>query len=245
MLGELSFMNEYSLEKSVMTSGQKSRFKPFSTPEGRILLCGLVLSIAYVVSMVVGYFVSPEDFQVIIGMTATSVLFGWAAGMSFGYALGYGHAVVFTINFAVEVIMVLIIYPLFVFSWRHLLVIKALDNFMKRIESAAEIHQEKIRRYGIPSLFLFVFIPFWLTGPVIGCVIGFFLGLKPWVTISVVLSGTTLACIAWAVFLKELNERVADLNPFAPVIILFAIIIFAILGYLLESRHHQNSNDKS
>jgi uncharacterized membrane protein len=211
-------------------------FKPFSTPEGRILLCGLVLSAGYVVALTIGYFIAPADTEVLIGMTATSVLFGRTAGMSFGFALDYGLISVIPVNTIVEVLLVLIIYPLFVFSWQRLLVIEALDRFMRRIQSAAERHQEKIRRYGIPSLFIFVFIPFWLTGPVVGSVIGYFLGMRPWVNMSVVLSATTLACIAWALFLKALTEWASDFNPLAPLLILLTVVLLAGLGYVLEKK---------
>jgi len=218
----------------------KSRFKPFSTAEGRVLFCGLALLTAYLIFLAVAYFISPAGSQVLIGMTATSILFGRTAGMSFGFALDYGLAAVIAVNLIVEILLVLIIYPLFVFSWRKLLVFEVLVKFMLRVEAAADRHQEKLRRYGVPSLFLFVFLPFWLTGPLVGAVIGFFLGLRPWVNMAVVLSATTLACIAWGVFLRALHEWASGFNPFAPVIILFAFVVFAVLGYLWQSRRHRH-----
>ncbi len=112
---------------------------------------------------------------------------------------------------------------------------------MHRIEEAAETNEAKIHRYGIPGLLLFVCIPFWMTGPVVGSVIGFFLGLRPWVNMFVVLFGTTIASLGWAIFLKELHDRVADFSPFAPMILVLIIIAIVIVGYLLESRKlHKN-----
>ena len=111
---------------------------------------------------------------------------------------------------------------------------------MRRVKNAADINKEKIRRYGIPSLFLFVLFPFWMTGPVIGCVIGFFLGLRPWTNMGIVLSATALACLGWAILLKRLHEHVADFSPFAPLILLIVIIAIAVAGYILESRREHN-----
>jgi len=221
-----------------MTEGD--RVRAFSSPEGRILLSGLVCSLIYGIFLVISYFISPQNFQVFIGMTATNILFGRAAGMSFGYALGFGHLIVLPVNLAIETILVLLVYPLFVFSWQHLLVIRSLERFMRRVKYAAEINKEKIRRYGIPSLFLFVLFPFWMTGPVIGCVIGFFLELKPWTNMGIVLTATALACLGWAILLKRLHEHVADFSPFAPLILLIVIIAIAVAGYILESRRQHN-----
>ncbi len=169
-------MNNKSTGEPLVKMAAGDRARAFSTPEGCILLSGLVFSLIYAIFLVISYFISPRNFQVFIGMTATNILFGRAAGMSFGYAPGFGHLIVLPVNLAIETILVLLVYPLFVFSWQHLLVIRSLVKFMRRVEKAAEINKEKIRRYGIPSLFLFVLFPFWMTGPVIGCVIGFFWG---------------------------------------------------------------------
>jgi uncharacterized membrane protein len=216
--------------------------RPFDSPEGRIFLSGLVLAVLYVAWLGLSLLFTPEHFHAYVGMTATHILFGRAAGMSFGYALHYGHAIVVPVNVAIETILVLIFYPLFVFSVRRLLVFGALKNVIERMHRAAEMNQDKIRRYGIPGLFVFVFIPFWMTGPLVGSIIGFLLGLKPWVNLTVVLSGTYLACIAWAFILHELHARVAEFSPFAPMILVAIIIAIVIVGQLLErTRNDRNS----
>ena len=232
------------MEEHATTTEIKGRFRPFQTTEGRILIFGLILLLLYAICLAASYFISPNTFQVYVGITATHILFGRAAGMSFGYSLGFGHLIVLPINLAIEMIMVMIIYPLFVLAWRNLLVFKALDNFMHRIEEVAETNEAKIHRYGIPGLLLFVCIPFWMTGPVIGSVIGFFLGLRPWVNMFVVLSGTTVASLGWAIFLKELHDRVADFNPFAPMILVLIIIAIVVAGYLLEKQKLRKNNQK-
>jgi len=232
------------VEKIASTTEIKGRFRPFDTTEGRILIFGLILLLLYAIYLVASYFISPNTFQVYVGMTATHILFGRAAGMSFGYSLDFGHLIVIPINLAIEIIMVMLIYPLFVLAWRNLLVFKVLNNFMRKIEEAAEANEAKIQRYGIPGLLLFVCIPFWMTGPVIGSVIGFFLGLRPWVNMFVVLFGTTIASLGWAFLLKELHDQVADISPFAPMILVLIIITIVVAGYLLEMYKLRKNNHK-
>ncbi|MHC4584386.1 MAG: hypothetical protein ACYS3N_07625 [Planctomycetota bacterium] len=85
---------------------------------------------------------SPEESQILFGMTATDILFGRATAMIFGYNHELGHATIILICIIVETIMVLLFYPLFVFSWQHLLVIKWLKNTFDRIHIAAEAHKD-------------------------------------------------------------------------------------------------------
>jgi len=206
----------------------------FSTAEGRILISGLILGLLYVAALGCSLLISQKTFQVLTAMTATHVLFGRAAAMSFGYTMDLGHATVVPVNLVIETIMVLLFYPLFVLSWRRLLVIQGFKNMMERISVAASTHQKIVRRYGILGLLVFVWFPFWMTGPLVGGAVGFLLGLPAWLTLVVVLSGTYLAIGSWAVILLELHERVARFSPYGSVILLGIVVLIAVIAYLLH-----------
>jgi len=162
--------------------------------------------------------------------------------MAFGYTLGMGHSTVILICIIIETILVLIFYPLFVFSWRHLLVIKGLKKIFERTQRAAETHKEKVRRYGVIGLFLFVWFPFWMTGPVVGSVIGFLLGLKVWLNITVVLAGTCAAIVGWAFFLRQLHDQVASHSSYAAMVLMILLIIVVIIGHLLHRTLRNNKH---
>jgi len=210
--------------------------------EGRILLLGVTLALAYTLWLGTRLLYAPEASQVLTGLTATALVFGRAAGLAFGYAMGLAHRTVIPIAMVIETVIVLLFYPLFVFSWRHLLVIKWLRNIFDRIRDAAEIHKAKIQRYGLIGLFAFVWFPFWMTGPVVGCVIGFLLGLKPWLNMAVVLAGTYMAIVAWALFLRQLHEKVASYSSYGPMVLLAILITVIVAGHVLQ--HTLNGNRK-
>jgi uncharacterized membrane protein len=219
-----------------------------TSPEGRVLILGVAVAFLYTLWLVFKFINSPEEAQVLIGMTATDILFGRAAAMAFGYSLFLGNALVITVCIIVESILVLLFYPLFVFSWHHLLVIKWLRNTFDRIHKAAETHKGKIQRYGIIGLFVFVWFPFWMTGPVVGCVIGFLLGLKARFNIPVVLAGTYVAILGWAFFLRRFHEHVAAYSSYAGMVIFAILIVVILFGNLLhrtlqeKKKHYSNKH---
>jgi uncharacterized membrane protein len=213
-----------------------------TSPEGRILLIGVTLAFIYTLWLVIKLINSPEESQILMGMTATNIMFGRATAMVFGYSQELGHATVIPVCIIVETILVLLFYPLFVFSWRHLLVIKWLKNTFERVHKAAETHKEKVQRYGIIGLFVFVWLPFWMTGPVVGCVIGFLLGLRARLNISVVLAGTSVAIFGWAFFMRKLHDRVASYSSYAAIIILALLIVIIVIGKLLHRKLQENKN---
>ena len=221
------------IEPSAKWQEVRARRALLTTTEGHILLTGLALAFLYFGWLGWVSLSSLRDSQVLLALTATHTFFGRAAGIAFGYASGFGHAIVIPANLAIETIILMLFYPLFVFTWRHLFVSKGFKSFMERVQEAAEANQAAIRRYGIPGLFLFVFIPFWMTGPLVGCVIGFLLGLRPWVNMSVVLSGTYVANIVWAMLLKQLNERLAAYGSLAPMVLVGAIIVIVVVSNII------------
>ena len=85
-------MNEPPGESVQQAEPAKSSL--LSSAEGRLLLAGVGIAFAYTLWLVVMTVMYPELSQVLIGMTATAVLFGRAAGMAFGYSVGCGHGAV-------------------------------------------------------------------------------------------------------------------------------------------------------
>lgn len=205
-----------------------------TSSEGRIFLVGVALASAYVLWLGVKLLLFPDEFQVLVAMTAMDILFGRASAMAFGYSLYLGHGLVIPVCILVETILVLIVYPLFVFSWRHLLVIKGLKRVFERLQKSAEANKDKVRKYGVIGLFAFVWFPFWMTGPVVGCIIGFLLGLRAWINITVVLAGTYLAILAWAFFLRLFHDSVAAYSSQVAMVLMILLIVIIVVGTLLH-----------
>jgi len=211
----------------------------FKTTEGRILLLGIAIALVGLIVMVLVAIWSPHNSHMIGAMTFFNIIFGRAVSMSIGYAGGYDHTLVIPVNMWVETVLVLLFYPIFVFSMRKLVVFPSLKRFIERTRATAEHHHDKVRRYGIAGLFIFVWFPFWMTGPVVGSAIGYLLGFPAWLTMSVVLAGTYIAMGGWAYLMFGLQSRAAVFAPWAPALIVVLLILLVLAGYWLN-RHGKN-----
>lgn len=213
----------------------------FANTEGRMLGLGLALTGLGLLAFGIGWHLYPEGILPYAIMTGLNLIIGREAGMSFGYANGFGHAQVVPLNILIETIQVLVIYPLFVQSTRHLVKLPILERFITRIHRAAESGGGVVRRFGMAGLFVFVFVPFWMTGPVVGAIIGFLIGLRPWVNLAVVLVSTYIAIGIWALLLNELNVWASTVNQFAPYVLFAAIVVIAAAMKWLGGRHRERS----
>lgn len=235
---------EQQVEKPDTQKENHLRATLVTSPEGRILLGGVAVALAFSLWLGIKALFSPWDAQILIGVTAVAALFGRAAGLAFGYSAGAGHGTVIVVCMIVETIFVLIFYPLFVFSWRRLVVFKRLGKSLEQIREAAERHRGTIQKYGLIGLFAFVWFPFWMTGPVVGSAIGFMMGLRARLTLPIVLAGTYVAIFTWAVFMRYFHARAAAYSAYAPMILVAVLILIVVAANWLQRTAQNNRNKR-
>lgn len=204
------------------------------TTEGRILLVGLFLALLALAAFAACWVWYPDRTLIYGAMAGLNLTIGRAAGMSFGYASGLDHAQVVPLNMVIETIQVLVVYPLFALTWTHLIDTPRWTATIERMHQSAEAHRGAIQRFGILGLFVFVFTPFWMTGPVVGAVIGFLIGLRARTNLTVVLSATYVAIGIWALLLNELSRWASAYNHYAPYALVLALILLALAGRLMR-----------
>lgn len=210
--------------------------KFISTKEGQIFTFGVLSFLAYLGLIISTYLFSVEDANNLIVITVTNFLFGRAAGISYGYSAGFDDLVIIVVNIVIELITVLLIYPLFVYSWNRSSKIRGLENFFTKVKEMRIKYSDFFEKYGKYGLFIFVWFPFWMTGPVVGSIIGFLIGIRHLHTMLIVMTGTSIAIVVWTYFLKELIALLSQLSAYAPYILLGIFITIAVLLKLMKSR---------
>ncbi|MBW1913119.1 MAG: small multi-drug export protein, partial [Deltaproteobacteria bacterium] len=92
----------------------------------------------------------------------------------------------------------MIAYGIVVLVMRNIIQPKLFDSAVRQAELAAQGQKTKIKKYGSIGLFLFVMFPFFMTGPVIGAIIGYLLNYKAINTFLIVFSGTLTSIMIYA-----------------------------------------------
>jgi uncharacterized membrane protein len=189
---------------------------------------GLSLTALALAAFAASWVLFPDQALVYGAIAGLNLTIGRAAGMSFGYASGLGHAQVMPLNMVIETIQVLVVYPLFALTWTHLIDTPRWTAAIERMHQSAEAHRGAIQHYGILGLFVFVFTPFWMTGPVVGAIIGFLIGLRARTNLTVVLTATYVAIGVWALLLNELSRWAAAYDHYAPYALVLALVLLAL-----------------
>ncbi len=212
--------------------------------EGQLLLLGLLLLGCFLIFLVLCTLFFPHYLQQLLSITATNVIFGRMAGLSIGVASQMDTTFLVGLNFFIESVMVLILYPLFVLSWKKLDLVSyaPLRRFLAKSKKNAHTYEPLIKRYGVIGLILFVLTPFAMTGPVVGSFVGFLIGFKHKVTLFVVLFSTFIAIIIWIYLIKNFEKELIAYND-----ILITGLLIAALGMLLWyyiKKYRKNDTDQ-
>ncbi|WP_373028910.1 small multi-drug export protein [Sulfurovum sp.] len=203
--------------------------------EGQILLLGLMLLGGYFILVLLCALFYPDYLQQLLSITVTNVIFGRMAGLSIGVASQMDSTFLVAFNLFIESIMVLILYPLFVLSWKKLDFVsyKPLNHYLERSKKNAHKYEPLIRRYGIIGLILFVLTPFAMTGPVVGSFVGFLIGFRHRLTLCIVILSTFIAIILWIYLIKNFEETLVAYSDRLMIGVFIAIAVL-FLWYLIK-----------
>jgi len=208
-------------------------------PEWEILVLGVLMSLFYVFFLRVVNNLSGSLFDKFLLTTVAFFLSGRAGGILEGLRNGLPPWLVIGLVMYLETVIVLTVFPLFVLTFEELIAFRPFLRAAARARRAASTHHDKMVRYGVPGLFLFVWFPFWMTGPLMGAIIGYFMRLRHSVNLTAVLLGTYAAILCWGWVLRPLYERLKRLDPVAPLVVIGALIALGVLGYARGVLHRR------
>ena len=156
-------------------------------------------------------FISSFGLQVAlnyISMVFTNVTVSRVVSISLGHGLSLSYDEIIIVNFMTESILVLLVYSIFLYTLKKVDFFQPITQRIHHLQSIALRHKDSVNKYGLVGLFFFVFIPFWMTGPIVGVIIGHLMNINPLKNITVVLLGTLFAITIWSISLQNIMQAI-------------------------------------
>jgi len=204
----------------------------FRSQEVDILFAGLFCILTLLVwFLCLQYADGPKARRMLVVVT-THVSAGRAAGVATAAAHNhFSQLETIVLGSLIEGAVVCLFFAAFCLSCKKLIRLPWLDSAIRNVQVSAREQRHRLLGWGIPGLIAFVWFPFLMTGPVVGSVIGYLLGMRPWMVVSVVMFGTVSAIVSWTFLMHMLNGWMQSVNPLVPTV--FVVII---LGIVLTTR---------
>ena len=206
----------------------------FDLAEVKILLIGLILSFLTCLYLLYLLFTNFGLYKILSSTAIVHIMGGRALGIA--ACLSADISLFYTIlyNFFLEIVIVLIAYGMVVLIMRNIIQPKLFRSAAKQAELAARDQKTNIKKYGAIGLFLFVMLPFFMTGPVIGSIIGYLLNYKAINNFLIVFSGTLSSILIYALIGNNLIKHITQyvqidlVKKWAAVIVGILIVLFLI-----------------
>jgi len=172
------------------------------------------------------------------------LLAGRAISIAQGTQVGLPKWLIVLVATYADMTVMLIVFPLFVYSYEHLLEGHFFQRRMKPMLESAESGMDRFGRYKIAGVFFFVWMPFWMTGIIIGAILGYLLGLRTWVTIITVVLGALAAVSSWLYAYDKLFQWLSRIHQEIPLIFTLTLIIGLLLFRYLRRRRIMHRGNK-
>lgn len=169
----------------------------FDLIEVKILFLGLLLAVVAGLALAVLLFTNPGLFRVLSSTAIVHVMGGRALGVAKCLSADISPFYTVLYNFFLEVVIVLIAYGVVVLIMRNVIQPKLLHSTVRQAELTAQKQKTNIKRYGAIGLFFFVMFPFFMTGPVIGAIIGYLLNYRAINNFLIVFGGTLCSIVVY------------------------------------------------
>ena len=206
----------------------------FDLIEVKILLLGLLLAFLTGIYFLYLLFADPDLYKVLTSTAVVHTMGGRALGIAACLAADISLFWTILYNFYLEVVIVLVAYGVVVLVMRNIIQPKLFRSAVRQAELTAQQQKTKIKKYGAIGLFFFVMFPFFMTGPVIGAIIGYLLNYKAINNFLIVFSGTLTSILIYTLVgnnvINYMNQfiNVEIVKKWGSIIVGVLILVFLI-----------------
>ena len=188
----------------------------------------LVLTCTVIYFVVLGV-LFPEPYAQLWQLVLSHIVAGRAGNVGYGLELGFPPIFLLFQCSIQDLIVLLLFYPLIVAGYRRAVEWRYIGSTLEGIRQSADKHKSKIEPFGVVGLMLFVVFPFWSTGPLVGAVVGFLIGMRTWVALTSVMVGNVLAVALWVFLFKRMRDFNQHLTNGLLISILVIVLTFAVV----------------
>ena len=198
----------------------------FQTQEGAIFLLGVACLVA-----ILGWAVGCAETDAgkaytMLGILPAHVTGGRASGIAIALGSGqFSPLEAMVLATLIEGMVVCLFFSAFCLSMKKLVHWPWLQTAMRDAHQSAQDQRHIVARWGIVGLILFVWFPFMMTGPVVGSIIGYLLGMRHWVTLGTVMAGTVSAIICWTYLMDQMTALMRRAGSIAPILGVTVIVV--------------------
>ena len=201
----------------------------FRSIEGVIFLIGCLLFLAEILLFFLFAYGNPGIRDRLLSVIIGDIFGGIGAGISLGLEVGLPFNAVILIFVIFNITLLFLFYPIIIRFYEHLIELKFIGKALSSTKEKAERHLTKIEGWGALGIAIFVWIPIYSTGILVGAVLGRLMGMRTITVFIVVISSLIASAIAWAYafdWVLNIFKGMGKILPAIFVVLILAFVLF-------------------
>ena len=198
--------------------------------QGPLFVTGCFMLLVWIAAIAVMWESGIEEWDDILTVGFAHLLAGRAISIAQGSQVGLPKWAITVIATYTDVMGMLLMFPIFVYSYEHFFGGRFFQKRMKPMLESAQKRVDRFRGSKIAGVFFFVWLPFWMTGIIVGAVLGYLLGLRTWVTVLATSLGAVAAVASWVyaydILFRGLTRIHQEIPGIFTVLLLLALLAF-------------------
>lgn len=219
-----------------MKDNNTIRMQFLHSDEANIFVLGCSMLILWVSVIALLWQIGHHWWLDLLTIGFTELFLGRAAAVAQAKLANIHSVLIVFIATYVDAMTVFILYPMLIFSYRNLFEKRFFQKHMKPVFESAQKGLDRFSGSKIAGVFAFVWFPFWMTGVVVGSILGYLLGLRHWTSMVTVTLGTMSAALCWVLFYDKLFSWLGQINKTIPLAITFVIIFCLAIRRIIKTR---------
>jgi uncharacterized membrane protein len=199
-----------------------------------VFLLGLVLLgielVIYIFILVLDSSLAAE----ILSMISANHVGGRLAFIGVGLEFGFSSALIISIIIFYNTTYLLIVNSLIVYFWGQTEKLKITKRFIESMKKKAIARTQVSKKWNWFSISLFVWLPFPMTGAVMGSLIAYLEGYNIKNALIMVIPSMWIGVICWALWFDELYEFIEQFGKGKTIFITLILLLLPLLIYLGE-----------
>lgn len=217
--------------------------KPVVTPAGEpspfllriFVMIAIILLAQFILVCVASGVILGPPYTGVWQLIVTHMFTGHIGNAARGFKMGFHLYFLLYQSLVQDLIIIFFLYPLTVQGYHYLWRLPGIGPHLKGAHDTAIYYKPYIAPYGAIGLTVLVFIPLFSTGPIVGTVLGYLLGLNPFVALGSVIVGNTISAVMCFVAMDKLNEINEHIGTYV-LYFVFGILIFGTITGFVNRR---------
>ncbi|MBT3191772.1 MAG: small multi-drug export protein [Verrucomicrobia bacterium] len=209
--------------------------------EGPVFLVGCCMLVVWVAAAAGLWHAGVDLWNDVLAVGFAHLLAGRAISIVQGTQIGLPKWLIVLVATYADMTVTFLAYPLFVYTYENFFEGRFFQKRMRPMLESAERHMGGMSRFKVVGVFCFVWLPFWMTGIIVGSILGYLLGLRRWVTLSVVSLAALAAVASWVYAYDFLFRWLSSIHQEVPLVFTSILIVVVIWSRLARRRRASRS----